>query len=210
MEPQTAILAKCVSKAVVQSVHHFCCSTGIEAHYINYKKKSSFIPANSKVMIVYRPLAIGSSGSHPCWFTWFNLSEKMHTDSFIPGPFQVPLCIRVRAKKTERWDCCSLSGMKESELAHLLCIRTCRAFHISLLSPKNDPVRAAVSKWILLWKLIAGIVFASSLTLPLHQMAPNPSASQEPSTQFWQGWEGMKINPKAESSPSVYLQGSDW
>jgi len=51
MEPQTAILAKCVSKVVVQPHHCFCCSIGIEAHHIYYKKKQLY-PANSKVIIV--------------------------------------------------------------------------------------------------------------------------------------------------------------
>lgn len=112
-------------------------------------------------------------------------------------------CTRGRAMKREKWDHCSFSGMEESSPAHLLCVRTCRTLQINLLSPKNYPVRAAVSKWIILWKLIAGIVFLSSLTLPLNQMAPNPPASQELSASFWQGWKGIKINPKAEPSPPV-------
>lgn len=94
------------------------------------------------------------------------------------------------------------SGRKESSLSHLLCVRTCTAFHISLLSPKNDPARAAARKWVFLWKLMLELLLHFCC---LKQMAPNSPASPESPSGFWQGWEELKINPKAEPSPPARL-----
>lgn len=117
----------------------------------------------------------------------------------VPGTGWNLCCLhphmRVRAKQREIWDHCSFSGMKESSQAHLLCVRTYRAFHISLLSPKNVPVRAAACKRIFLWKLIAGIASPSSLPKP---NSTKLSCLLRVTHKLLTGMGGVKITPKAE------------
>lgn len=171
------------------SVQSFWFSTGHEAHHIDYQKPALF----QKIITWWwfkdnwQLAVLDHTFIYLFGLIW---STERHTDSSqVPSFFlSVPgtgwkLCLHPCMRVSQRKEKSGITAPSQGG-RRFLRVGTCRAFHISLPSPKNDPGRAAACKWTFLWKVM--------LDLPLHfyclnQMAPNSPPS---------GMGGVKNKPQ--------------